>query len=82
METAPKDGSFIEVLTKADEFEADGKIITRKPTWFPVYWNPEGTSWVNDTLEVTGTWDTAEDGWLQPDEVTHWRPRDHRKVVK
>ena len=66
IETAPKDGRWIEVLTIPRD------INERSPMWHRVRWWPEGTSWVGGDLVQTGVW-TDDDGWLQPDEVSHWR---------
>jgi hypothetical protein len=84
METAPKDGTSILVLTKADEIE-DGKggVHERKARPFIARWDPEGDSWVDENgelggdahhLAVTGVWSPPSRGWLQPNEVTHWMP--------
>lgn len=66
--TAPKDGRWIEVQTIPDELDN----VIRPAKWCRVRWWPEGTSWVGDDLVQTGLW-TDGDGWLQPDEVSHWR---------
>lgn len=60
---APRDGTWIDVRSRE-----------RKQV-FRMYWWPEGTSWNADCTELvqTGVW-TDDDGWLQPNEVTHWRP--------
>ena len=83
IESAPKDGSVILVLSAA--YDADmgpNGIFHHPPKAALARWNPEGTSWVstgliadNETCELqkTGIW-LSGGGWFQPDEVTHWAP--------
>lgn len=83
IETAPKDGKPIFVLSKADSYEdGDGNIHERPARAYIAKWNPDGDSWVDEvgnpdgeicTLGITGTWDSGM-GWFQPNEVTHWMP--------
>ena len=73
MDSAPKDGTTIMLLTIQDSI--DGCI--RPPTVECGKWNPRGDSWVErdgkTNLEVTGVWSCGS-GWLQPDEVSGWLP--------
>jgi hypothetical protein len=83
IETAPKDGRLVILLTAAytDEPFYEGDTEHHHPARVALgYWNPEGDSWVDEyghlggtcyTLAVTGTW-SSELGWFQPNEVTHW----------
>lgn len=88
IETAPKDGSAIFLLSKAytvpkEEFNGAADEDVHHPARVAIgTWNPEGDSWVDEfgsldgdayTLAVTGTW-TSGGGWFQPNEVTHWMP--------
>lgn len=83
IETAPKDGRAVLLLSKGYTDEHDGEKIVHKPRCNIGKWNPEGDSWVDEHgqlsddcyhhLEVTGVWDSGG-GWFQPNEVTHWRP--------
>lgn len=81
--SAPKDGRKIYVLSKPDTLDIETEIIVRPAEPSIAWWNPEGDSWVDDNgdingdahhLEVTGSWFTLCGGWLQPNEVSHWRP--------
>ena len=84
IETAPKDGTQICVLSVPDEIEG----IVRPAAEFVAGWNPEGYSWVDKDgnlggeafkLARTGNW-RCSGGWLQPNEVSHWRPlREYKK---
>lgn len=82
IETAPKDGGAILLLSVPYELDAgpNGKH------WIPAKcaigkWWAEGTSWVQDgprnqptyNLAKTGIW-LSGGGWFQPDEVSHWMP--------
>ena len=83
IETAPKDGRLVVLLSRGDQIETADETIIRLPTCFLGKWDPDGDSWVDRdgnpncadayTLSVTGVWD-CEGGWLQPDEVTNWSP--------
>ena len=76
IESAPRDGNCIWLLSKGDEIE-------RLPRAAVGYWDKNGTSWVDEhgnmdgenvcTLAVTGVWYSGG-GWFQPNEVTHWMP--------
>lgn len=85
IETAPKDGRAILLLSEAYEIdmgEYNGGIIQIAPKAAIGSWHPDGTSWVDEkgnpnrdeayTLAVTGFW-LSGGGWFQPNEVTHWR---------
>ena len=70
IESAPKDGSPVLLLSLESQKVALGK------------WDPEGSSWVDEygdlngdayDLAVTGTWSSGG-GWFQPNEVSHWMP--------
>lgn len=83
IETAPKDGRAILLLSAGDTFtEFDGSITERPPQIAIGKWWPDGTSWVDRhggfhgpayDLAITGVW-KSEGGWFQPNEVTHWQP--------
>jgi hypothetical protein len=82
IETAPRDGQAILLLSAEYTDDIGGEIITHAPKCAIGTWMPDGTSWVDEygmlggntyTLAVTGLW-LVKDGWFQPDEVTHWRP--------
>lgn len=82
IETAPKDGRAILLLSEEYTSDVDGEIITHAPKCAIGKWNPDGTSWVDEygqlggntyTLAVTGVW-SVNDAWYQPNEVTHWMP--------
>ena len=86
IETAPKDGTPILLLSAGDEFTYDygsgTEHVVRPPRCFLGVWNAEGDAWTDEDggfdgpicqLTVTGNW-TVGSGWLQPDEVTHWMP--------
>lgn len=74
IETAPKDGTKILVLSTAYEVELiSGETVQIPPKEFVVWWNPDGDSWVDGVLQDTGSWFAEVGGWFQPDEVTHWR---------
>ena len=65
IESAPKDGRDILLLTKAyDDVPAKCAIGS---------WNPEGDSWIGDFIVSTGFWSSGT-GWFQPDEISHWMP--------
>ena len=82
IETAPKDGSRILLVSVAQEgMSIDGPVAIA-PAIHIGYWNPEGSSWVDecdsfdgdaDHLKETGVWN-SQSGWFQPNEVTHWMP--------
>jgi len=84
IDTAPKDGTLILLLSAEYTVEADewSPEIHHSPQVALGMWNPDGTSWVDKygllggdchRLEVTGFW-SSEGGWFQPNEVTHWSP--------
>lgn len=83
IDTAPKDGSLIMLLSRAHTIVFDdGEKIYHPPRVNLGKWWPEGDSWVDEngqlgggcyTLEVTGVWESGG-GWFQPNEVTHWHP--------
>jgi hypothetical protein len=83
IETAPKDGRLVLLLSVYYEFEdGDGNVFQCFPKAALGCWWPEGDSWVDEnvdigkdcfTLAVTGVW-TSGLGWFQPNEVTHWAP--------
>jgi hypothetical protein len=79
IETAPKDGTPILLLSKAydDDYHHPARCSIGK-------WWAEGTSWVDQygtageaedicELAQTGVW-LSGGGWFQPNEVTHWQP--------
>jgi predicted RNase H-like HicB family nuclease len=82
IETAPKDGSAILLLSAPYD-----DVIFDEPIHHPAkvaigHWWAEGSSWVPDTphkedaaytLQQTGVW-LSGGGWFQPNEVTHWAP--------
>lgn len=84
IETAPKDGRAILLLSKSYESdfgEYNGGILQIEPKVAIGHWKADGTSWVDElgrldgnayTLAVTGIW-LSGGGWFQPNEVTHWR---------
>jgi len=87
IESAPKDGSKILVLSAEYEDSVFGKKRTVPAREFTVWWQPEGTSWVDKqgelgkgcyTLAVTGVWFCTEGGWFQPNEVTHWKALENK----
>jgi hypothetical protein len=88
IETAPKDGRAVFLLSKAytvgkDQYAGSVDADVHYPARVAIgCWNPEGESWVDElgsldgdayTLAVTGTW-TSGAAWFQPNEVTHWMP--------
>lgn len=84
IETAPKDGTCVFLLSKSHETEdGDGNIFHHRPRCSIGYWNKDGTSWVDEfgnmdgvevcTLAATGVWYSGG-GWFQPNEVSHWMP--------
>ncbi|MDE2096625.1 MAG: hypothetical protein KGL39_05205 [Patescibacteria group bacterium] len=89
IESAPKDGTSVFVLTLGDEIpDGEGGVYKRLPRAFIACWSEDGTSWTDENgelpnsphfsgtvakLTATGTRD-CDGGWLQPDEVTRWRP--------
>lgn len=82
METAPKDGSRVLLLTVEHTRLGPGGAITFPPTVHTGWWNPEGDAWVDecgsfdgdaDHLAQTGSWSSST-GWFQPNEVSHWMP--------
>ena len=84
IETAPKDGSLVLLLSReytdpADQWHGP---IHHAPRVSLGKWSSDGTSWVDEngllggdcyTLAQTGVWDSGG-GWFQPNEVTHWHP--------
>lgn len=79
IETAPKDGTAIFLLSRAyeDDYSHPARCSIGK-------WLAEGTSWVDqygtageaeDVCELaqTGVWSSGG-GWFEPNEVTHWMP--------
>lgn len=72
IETAPKDGSEIELQPHGSD------------QWYVGYWAPEGNSWVDKDgnpggiahhLEVTGCWFLDdENSWFESTDVAFWRP--------
>lgn len=66
--SAPRDGSTVYVVR-----DDDGRL-------FEATWNPEGDSWVDGDLAVTGSWFCTVGGWFQPDEVKHWYSADMVKA--
>lgn len=84
IETAPKDGRAILLLSAADWLPVgNGQRSTYRPPSVAIgEWDPEGTSWVDKhgrigegcyALAKTGVW-LSGGGWFQPNEVTHWMP--------
>jgi hypothetical protein len=82
IETAPKDGRAILLLSAPDTIRYDGEDHDRPARVAIGHWNPEGDSWVDEigdpngdayTLEKTGLW-MSGGGWFQSNEVTHWMP--------
>ena len=62
IETAPKDGTRVLVFGFGDDFEV-------------VRWTPDaGLIAPGLPFNRTGAWKTSQDGWLLPNEVTHWMP--------
>lgn len=81
IETAPKDGQAILLLSKKGSYVDEVGDTFFPPKCIIGYWNPNGDSWVNEDgqlagdcveLKVTGSWFCLPGGWLQPNEVTHW----------
>jgi hypothetical protein len=79
IETAPKDGSAVLLLSAAYEDAQTGSHPAKVAIG---HWYAEGTSWVDEhgllggdsyTLAITGAWFSGG-GWFQPNEVTHWMP--------
>jgi hypothetical protein len=78
IETAPKDGTKIYVLSIPYDLQhtPDDEISKVPAQEFIAWWNSKGNSWIgNGQLALTGLW-MCERGWLQPDEVSHWRQID------
>lgn len=83
IETAPKDGRAILLLSKPyDEPHYYGTPIHHPAKVAIGHWDSNGHSWVDEmgrldgnayTLAVTGTWHSSG-GWFQPNEVSHWMP--------
>ena len=83
IESAPKDGSVVLLLSAAYTVEIPGQpLIAHQPKVAIGKWWPDGDSWVDEygmlgrecyTLAVTGVWESGG-GWFQPNEVTHWMP--------
>lgn len=82
IETAPKDGGAILLLSIPYEMDAGPNGIHQIPAKVAIgRWWPEGTSWVQDgprnqptyEFQKTGIW-LSGGGWFQPDEVSHWMP--------
>lgn len=81
IETAPKDGSAVLLLSVPYEMDAGPNGIHQIPAKVAIgHWHAEGTSWVDElgriggeayTLAVTGVWFSGG-GWFQPNEVSHW----------
>lgn len=76
-----KDGRWVILLSEGDEIGPEDDLVVRPPSPFIGKWDPEGTSWVTEEgriggpehhLETTGFW-AVGDGWLQPNEVTHYQ---------
>jgi transcriptional regulator with XRE-family HTH domain len=82
IETAPKDGSCVLLLSRAYG-ATDGEVEYPQPAKCHIgKWNAEGTSWTDALgsfeeeicmLSTTGIWESGG-GWFQPNEVTHWMP--------
>ncbi len=82
IEKAPKDGTRILVGCIAGMGMGPDGPVPCEATSHIAYWNPEGSSWVDecgsfdgdaDHLEDTGNWSSGS-GWFQPNELTHWMP--------
>lgn len=82
IETAPKDGRIVLLLSAGDTLDICGETIVRPPRVALGKWCPEGTSWVDENgqlggecyeLAETGVWESGT-GWFQPNEVTAWAP--------
>jgi len=87
IETAPKDGTSVLLLSKeyTDHHDIPGEPheIHHPAKCAIGAWDPEGDSWTDEygqlggedvcMLTVTGTWSSGG-GWFQPNEVTHWMP--------
>ncbi len=85
IDTAPKDGSLILLLSVEQETEDEaGRVVKLPPRMALGKWWTEGDSWVDHHgfgdnnseryhLEVTGVWESGF-GWFEPGEVTHWAP--------
>lgn len=88
IETAPKDGRCVLLLSKRDVVTMGDELVHQPPKCAIGKWDIEGTSWcdqygrylddpeVDDdsvTLYETGFWSSGG-GWFQPNEVTHWMP--------
>ncbi len=82
IETAPKDGRSILLLSVAYDDEIQGNVIHHPAKCAIGRWDPEGTSWVDEYGELTGDCHHLEEtglwysgfGWFQPNEVSHWQP--------
>ena len=89
IDTAPKDGTCILLLSKAHDMTMSGEETVHCPPKCSIgHWWAEGDAWcdqygrfpddpeVDDdsiSLHVTGVW-LSGGGWFQPNEVTHWMP--------
>ena len=84
METAPKDGTLVLLLSREHTAPADQwhEAIHHAPRINIGKWSADGTSWVDEngllggdcyTRAKTGFWESGG-GWFQPNEVTHWHP--------
>jgi hypothetical protein len=98
IETAPKDGSCIMLLSKAytDPADMNGGPYEHPARCAIGYWHAEGTAWCDqygrfpDNLEFdTDTMALRKTGvwysgggWFQPNEVTHWMPLPEPPMVE
>jgi hypothetical protein len=83
METAPRDGRAVLLLSKAyaaRTYGEEGGEVHYSAKCAIGCWCAEGTSWTDEfggfegeicTLSETGVWYSGG-GWFQPNEVTHW----------
>jgi transcriptional regulator with XRE-family HTH domain len=81
MDTAPKDGRAVLLLSASHERMGPDGVVPLSPRVAIGHWDPSGDAWVDEmgrldgetyALAITGVWFSGG-GWFQPNEVTHWR---------